>query len=101
MYVQPIRVEPSVPVRIIRQVDQVCDEFEAALGQDGSVAFEHCLELVDEAGRQLLINELALLALDRLRERGAVDPVAELIAANPSLREELNRIAQSLDGAAT
>jgi WD40 repeat protein/tRNA A-37 threonylcarbamoyl transferase component Bud32 len=95
MSAEPWLADKSLPLRITRQIDAVCDEFEAALRLGGGVAIEQYLGRVELPGRELLVKELALLALSQLREEGALDPIADLLEANPALREELNCIMQN------
>jgi WD40 repeat protein/tRNA A-37 threonylcarbamoyl transferase component Bud32 len=96
-----LHAEDSLPLQVLRQVDALCDEFEAGLKQGGSTALGPYLGRMEESGREILVKELALLALDRLRQNGALDPRAELLKANPELFDELHRITQSLGDAPT
>ena len=93
--------EDALPLRITRQIDALCDEFEAALRRGGSVAMESYVDRVEMPGREPLVKELTLLALDQLRIDGARDPFSDLIAANQVLRTELERIRQDPEGTPT
>jgi WD40 repeat protein/tRNA A-37 threonylcarbamoyl transferase component Bud32 len=93
--------DAALPIKITRQIDAACDEFEASLRFGGSVAIEPYLGQVEIPGRELLVRELTLLALAHLQEEEALDPIADLLKANPALREELSRISLDLDGAST
>src|SRR5688572_10648118 len=101
MSADPWPSETVLPLRITRQIDAACDEFEAALRNGGGLSIVPYLSRVEAAGREVLVEELAQLAFARLRETGTTDPIASLIEANPSLRQELNRIQLSFDGAST
>jgi serine/threonine protein kinase/WD40 repeat protein len=101
MSAEPRGTEPELSLRITRQIDAVCDEFEGALRHGGGVAIEQYLARVEIAGHRQLIAELALLALEQLCAKGAPDPMAELLAANPGLREELSSISLGSEGKKT
>ncbi len=98
---EPWHADEALPLRIMRQIDAVCDEFEAALRLGGGVAFEQYLGRVEMPGHESLVKELALLALGHLRDDGTLDPITDLLVANPALRHELKRITQYLEGALT
>ena len=85
----------------MRNVDAVCDEFEAALKLGEGVAIEHYLNRIAEPGRELLIRELALLALEHLKKVGASNPLADLLEANPTLRDVLSRAVQESESSPT
>src|SRR5687768_14309016 len=101
MSAKTLHADDSVPLEILRQIDAVCDEFEGALKRGGGLAIGPYLARVENQGRDLLVKELALLALDHLRKEGSSNPLADLLQANPELRGELNRVTQTLGGAPT
>jgi WD40 repeat protein/tRNA A-37 threonylcarbamoyl transferase component Bud32 len=96
-----VNLDVDLPLEVMRQIDRLCDEFEAALRQGAGAAFEKYIDRVDPQGRNCLLEELTLLALDRLREGGASDPQGEILAANPSLCDELAGIMAEDGGAPT
>ena len=89
---EPWPTENALPLRITRQIDALCDEFEIALRSGSGVAIEPYLGRVERPGRDLLLKELALLTLGKLREEGAEDPLANLLEANLTLCEELKHL---------
>jgi WD40 repeat protein/tRNA A-37 threonylcarbamoyl transferase component Bud32 len=89
MPAEPAHADEELPLRITRQIDSICDEFEAVLQTGSDVKFEQYLGRVEPPGRKVLLEELALLAVGQLQKRGAFDPVASLLKANPKVREEL------------
>jgi WD40 repeat protein/tRNA A-37 threonylcarbamoyl transferase component Bud32 len=91
----------SLPLQVTRQIDELCDEFEGALRQGGGVAFEQYLGRVEMPWRELLVKELAVLALGQLREAGSSDPIRDLVEANPGLREDLIDVTHDSDGPPT
>jgi WD40 repeat protein/tRNA A-37 threonylcarbamoyl transferase component Bud32 len=99
MSVEPLPTENALPLRITRQIDALCDEFEIALRSGSSVAIEPYLHRVEHPGRDRLLKELALLALEKLREDGAEDPLAKLLEMNLAFCEELKRLSLTADGA--
>jgi tRNA A-37 threonylcarbamoyl transferase component Bud32 len=94
-------VDDAVPLRVTRQIDALCDEFEAALRSGGSMALSPYVARIEEQWRGPLIKELASLALDLLRRDGAQDPFSELISANHAWREDLERIRHDPEGMPT
>jgi len=101
MSAEPFQADQDLPLRITRQIDALCDEFEAELRRGGGAAMEPYLGRVEAPGREPLVKELALLALSQLRDQGAPDPLADLRAANPALRAELERMPPDAEGVAT
>ena len=93
--------DEALPLRITRQIDALCDEFEAALRGGGGVAMDSYVGRVEMPGREQLVKELTSLALDQLRRDGARDPFSDLIAANHALRAELEQIRQNPVGTPT
>jgi WD40 repeat protein len=91
----------TLPLELTRQVDALCDEFEAALGRGGGVELAPYLDRADPAARACLLRELAYLVLERLQSAGASDADGELLAANPGLRDELAEALGELGGGAT
>ena len=96
-----VNLDVDLPLEVTRQIDVLCDKFEAALNRGGGVALDQYLDHVDPPGRNFLIDELALLALEWLRKAGASEPQGEILAANPTLRVELLAVLAEEDGAAT
>ena len=91
----------ALPLDVVRQIDAVCDEFEAAQKLGAGVALASYVDRVDRRWRQYLLEELVFLALDRLHRAGVPDPNKEFLSANPAMHEELARIAADVDVAAT
>ena len=60
MSAEPWPSDTAMPLRITRQIDAACDEFEAKLRIGGGVAIEPYLGGVEITGREILIRELAL-----------------------------------------
>jgi ribosomal protein S27E len=93
--------DSDLPLEVTRQIDALCDEFEAALKLGADVCLEQYADRVGPQWRNRLLEELAFLALERLRERGKSDPRQEFLNANPSVRDELVDLLTGADGAAT
>ena len=91
----------DLPLEATRQIDALCDEFEAALQLGAKVSLEHYADRVEPRWRTRLLEELTRLALDRLREAGNSSPRQRFLAANPTVREELAAEVDESDGAAT
>lgn len=89
MSAEQLSAPSGLPLSVTRQIDRLCDEFEAALSRGEGVDLAPYLNQVDGRGRAYLLQELAVLAVERLRSRGASDPWADLRAANPTLEQEL------------
>ena len=69
MSVELHNADDVLPLRITRQIDALCDEFEAALRRGGGVAIEPYVGRVETPGREPLVKELMSLALGQLREK--------------------------------
>jgi len=93
--------DADLPLEVTRQIDALCDEFEAALKLGADVCLEKYVDRVDQSWRKYLLEELTLLALDRLQGAGVSDPQREFLAANPSVRDELADVVGNADRAAT
>lgn len=96
-----VNLDVDLPLEVTRQIDLLCDEFEAALKRGGDIAFDQYLGRMDPRGRNCLVDELALLALESLQKAGASDPRAKILAANPTLGDELSRVLAEEYGLAT
>src|SRR3954451_11149882 len=96
-----VNLDEDLPLEVMRQIDLLCDEFEAVLTRGGGVAFVQYLARVDPRGRIRLVNELALVALETLRKAGASDPKGEILSANPALCDELSSVLAEEDAVAT
>ncbi|HEX6961744.1 MAG TPA: serine/threonine-protein kinase, partial [Lacipirellula sp.] len=83
------RVGDTLPLRLTRQVDALCDEFEASLHGGGGYDIGPFLERGGAAGRQVLLRELALLAFEHLRRAGLTHPQDVFLTANSQIRREL------------
>ena len=101
MSIERHNADDVLPLQITRQIDALCDEFEAALRCGGGVAMEPYIGRIEMQGREPLVKELMSLALDQLRRDGARDPFPDLVAANKTLRSELERIRQDPVGTPT
>ena len=101
MSVRPTRIDAVLPLTITRRIDAICDEFEAALRLGGSVALAPYVDRIEALGRDRLIEELVRLALSHLKERGSLNPVADLLEANPMLRESVSSVVQASTSART
>ena len=101
MSTRPTQVDEELPLRITRRIDAICDEFEAALKLGGTVAIAPYLDRIEVPGREPLIKELVLLALGHLGENGVSNPLADLLKANPMLRNELSSVAHESASAPT
>jgi WD40 repeat protein/tRNA A-37 threonylcarbamoyl transferase component Bud32 len=101
MSVRQRHVDEELPLTVTRQIDAICDEFEAALKLGGGVAIAPYLDRVEVPGRERFIKELALLALSHLTANGALNPEADLLEANPTLRSLLSSVLQESASAPT
>ena len=79
----------ELPLEVTRQIDALCDAYEAILEADPSAPIGSLVQRVDHVGRDVLIKELAGLAHDRRIRQGSEDPVTEVLAANPGMHEEI------------
>jgi serine/threonine protein kinase/WD40 repeat protein len=95
MSVDSHRVGDTLPLHLMRQVDALCDEFEASLRNGGGLSIDPFVERIDQPGRRTLLLELAYLALEHLHRSGSSHPRETLLAANPRIRSELE---EALDG---
>ena len=91
----------ALPLEIMRQIDAVCDEFEAALKHGAGVCFDNYIGRVDRRWREFLLEELRFLAFEQLRRAGVQDPNKEILSANPAVHDDLTRIALRVNVAAT
>ena len=96
-----VNLDADLPLEVTRHIDLLCVEFEAVLKRGDGVAFVQYLGRIDPRGRDHLVAELTLLALESLRKAGASDPRGEILAANPALGDELSRILAEEGGVAT
>src|SRR5256885_1987896 len=101
MSVRPKHVDAELPLTITRHIDAICDEFEAALRLDGSLILAPYVDRIEAAGREQLVEELVPLALSHLKELGALNPIADLLEANPVMRDALNSFVQASASART
>ena len=81
--------DSDVPLHVTRQIDVLCDEFETTLKLSANLNLAAYLDRIDACWRQNLLEELTVVAFDWLRSAGTSDPGGDLLAANPTLREEL------------
>ena len=89
MHRNPLTGDSDVPLHVTRQIDVLCDEFETALKLSANLNLANYLDRIDACWRQNLLEELTVVAFDWLRSAGTSDPGGDLLAANPTLREEL------------
>lgn len=76
----------------MRQIDALCDKFEAELKSGDTIPLERFAKRIDPRWRGPLLEELVFLALDHLELAGVSDPAEQLLAANPSLRDQLTEL---------
>src|SRR5262245_42491413 len=93
--------DADLPLEITRQIDVLCDEFESALKLGAGLSVENYADRVDPRWRNRLLEELTLLALDRLQVAGQSNPWQVILDANTSVREELEIVKTGAGGAAT
>src|SRR5262245_62033514 len=93
--------DADLPLELTRQIDALCDEFESALKLGAGASLENYAGRIDPRWRIRLLEELTLLALERLQEAGLSNPRQVILDANISIREELERVMTDSDGAAT
>jgi serine/threonine protein kinase len=93
----PSSANQSLPLEVTRQIDQLCDEFEAALDTAAGVSLERFVNRVAPAGRGQLLVELCELALERLQMQGTRDAAATLLRHNADLANEIGPIVARLD----
>ena len=80
---QASRKGEHLPLKVTRQIDALCDEFESSLAGSTAPSLLTYVEKVGSQGRQKLLEELVGLALEHLLKAGVVDPAAALQAAPP------------------
>lgn len=93
----PLVSSLQLPLDATRQIDALCDEFEAELRTNDAIQFERLVDRIDVRWRDSLLEELTELALERLEESGASNPEEQLLAANPSLRAEISKLIAARD----
>ena len=91
----------ALPLEVTRQIEALCNEFDAAIRAGAGVSLEGYIGRLDQPWRQVLLKQLALVALDCLGIAGSNDPRSELLAANPSVCEELANAISAEEGAIT
>ena len=82
-------VDRQQKLQATRQIDAICDEFEALLKAGGQPHLKPLIDRVGADAREQLIEELVGLALEELSRQGADDPLVTLIEANPELKDLL------------
>ena len=92
--------ESDLPLHATRQIDALCDEFEAAIKVHPGTQLMPYLDRIDPKWRRALLEELTVLAVDGLRNSGASNPKEQLLANNSDLRDELTALI-AWDGAGT
>jgi serine/threonine protein kinase/formylglycine-generating enzyme required for sulfatase activity len=79
----------TLPIELARQINDLCDLFE----RDSSPADPPCLEpwvsRIPPPGREQLLRELLTLVVERESRRDFCEVSAQLLAANPALRSEI------------
>jgi WD40 repeat protein/tRNA A-37 threonylcarbamoyl transferase component Bud32 len=98
---EPSDAVDAVPLEVTRHIDALCDELETALKNGGGLDLDPYVRRIEPPHRELLVNELALLAIEQLRADGVVAPLQKLIGANPQFRAELESLRKAREGAAT
>ncbi|TWT86737.1 Serine/threonine-protein kinase PknB [Pseudobythopirellula maris] len=87
--------DESLPLRVTRQIDALCDEFESRLERGELPPLGPLVDRVDPEGRKLLLVELVGLSLDHLRRQGFNDASRRLLESNPGLAGELTPLLDS------
>lgn len=82
----------KTPIHLTRQIDALCDEFEASLDGPSPPLLHSYLERIDLAGRLPLLDELFALAVEHLLSHGVANATDALMAVNADLREELQSL---------
>ena len=65
-----LAADGGLPPTLGRQVDQLCNQFEAAWRRGERPRIEDLVARVDEPAQQLVLRELILLAIDYRRHAG-------------------------------
>lgn len=90
------RMQP--PHRVLKQLDQICDQFEAVWQEGGWPKLEDYLGAVEASARCVLVRDLLLLELDYRQRRDEPISVETLLRQHPSLQRELgDELQQILD----
>ena len=84
--------EMELPLEVTRRIDALCDEFESAIKLGAPSSLEGYANRIEPRWRSRLLGELVGLALERMQESGILDAEPQLLAANPSIRDELARL---------
>jgi serine/threonine protein kinase/formylglycine-generating enzyme required for sulfatase activity len=79
----------SLPIEVTRQINDLCDEFDSSFDPSQPPLLTSFLSRVDEVGRSELLEELVLIALERLELEGPDAAMTTLLSANETLRAEL------------
>ncbi len=73
-----------------RELDGLCDQFEACLAGHETLVLSPWIEKAPEEHRSALISQLVGIAHEFLAKAGVEDPRAVLLAANPEWRDEID-----------
>ena len=79
-----------------REIDRICDKFEAELQSSGALRFKDVLSQRHYSDRHGLLTELILVAVEHLRVSGVNDPYQQLLDSNRDMAAELEPILQAL-----
>jgi ribosomal protein S27E len=77
------------PLHLVRQVDELCDRFEAHLSASKPPLLEPFVDQITPEGRSWLLSELVGIAIERLQAAGLDDPIGVLAAMNPRIKSEI------------
>ena len=85
-----------IPLRLTRQIDKLCDEYELRLDAGEQLTLGAYLDRVDPDGRQSLLGQLVAMTADHFRSHGNADTKATMLQENPGLSEEISAVFNSL-----
>jgi serine/threonine protein kinase/WD40 repeat protein len=92
---------PAQVLELTRQIDQVCDDFEAAFRAGANFDLASYLGRITPSGRNDFLHEVVPLAITLSAELGRAAPHEALLTANPGLRQEIAGILRDLEEQST
>ena len=82
----------AMTLPIPKQIDQLCDEFEAALGSDAPLKIPSLVEQASPENREALLRELVLLERELIGRESADQKLAEYATELPEFESLLNEL---------
>lgn len=87
----------DLPLELTRQIDALCDEFEAAIAQGSRPQLAVYADRCPQECRDALLRELVLLWVEARQQDGAAAAGEQLLVENPAYQTHLSAILAELD----